>query len=274
MRNHKVAIQGGLASFHDIAARRYFGEDITIDECGTFREVCEKIADNTVDFGVIAIENKIAGSILLNYHWIDSLDLHIIGELYLPLQLDLLVQPETTLEDITEVVSHPMAIGQCQLFLAAHPHIRVTEYKDTSASAKLVKSHPDKSLAVIGGNTLATTYGLETLHTSISDEKQNYTRFYILTKHPDYNEKANKASLTFRLRDDVGSLANVLTVLGQQGLNLSKIQSIPIPEQINEYAFHLDVSFPDKETLETAVTGIKAQTKHLKTLGIYESGYN
>lgn len=274
MRNHKVAIQGGLASFHDIAARRYFGEDITIDECGTFREVCEKIAGNTVDFGVIAIENKIAGSILLNYHWIDSLDLHIIGELYLPLQLDLLAQPGTTLDSVKEVVSHPMAIGQCQLFLAAHPQIRVTEYKDTSASAKLVKEHADKSLAVIGGNTLAITYGLETIRTAISDELQNYTRFYILTKHPDYNEKANKASLTFHLQDSVGSLADVLAVLSNKGLNLSKIQSIPIPERINEYAFHLDVSFPDKPTLEAAISDIQPQTKHLKTLGIYESGYN
>src|SRR3989338_6351933 len=134
MRNHKVAIQGGIASFHDIAARNYFGEDITIDECGTFKEVCQKIEQNTVDFGIIAIENKIAGSILLNYHWIDLFDLRIIGEVYLPLEMDLLAQPGKQLSDITEVISHPMAIGQCQEFLAAQPHIRVTEYKDTNLS--------------------------------------------------------------------------------------------------------------------------------------------
>jgi len=272
MRNHKVAIQGGIASFHDIAARNYFGEDITIDECGTFKEVCQKIEQNSVDFGIIAIENKIAGSILLNYHWIDLFDLHIIGEVYLPLEMDLLAQPGKTLSDITEVISHPMAIGQCQEFLATQSQIRVTEYKDTSTSAKFVAEKTDGSLAVIGSATLAKTYQLEIIRSGISDETNNYTRFYILTKHPDTVENANKASVSFSLRDELGTLADILTVFKENHLNLSKIQSVPVPNKPTEYAFHVDLSFDEKAPLEEALKSIEAHTKRIKILGIYEGG--
>lgn len=270
MRNHKVAIQGGVASFHDIAAKKYFGESIDTLECGTFKEVCEKIAHNQADFGIIAIENKIAGSILLNYHLIDSFDLKIIGEIYLPLELDLMAKPNCSIADIKEVISHPMAIGQCQEYLAKLKNVKVLEFKDTATSAKYVQTHNDCNLAVIGGPAIASTYGLQTLEKNISDEKNNYTRFYILTKHAELEKNANKASITFTINDKVGSLAELLISFKNGGLNLSKIQSIPIPNQPTQYAFHVDVTFDQENNLKANLDQIKPLTNRLKILGLYK----
>jgi prephenate dehydratase len=165
-----------------------------------------------------------------------------------------------------------MAIGQCQEFLATQSQIRVTEYKDTSTSAKFVTEKTDGSLAVIGSATLAKTYQLEIIRSGISDETNNYTRFYILTKHPDTVENANKASVSFSLHDELGTLADILTVFKENRLNLSKIQSVPVPNKPTEYAFHVDLSFKEKAPLEEALKSIKAHTKRIKILGIYEGG--
>lgn len=270
MRNHKVAIQGGVASFHDIAAKKYFGETIDTLECGTFKEVCEKIAHNQADFGIIAIENKIAGSILLNYHLIDSFDLKIIGEIYLPLELDLMAKPNCKISDIKEVISHPMAIGQCQEYLAKLKNVKVLEFKDTATSAKYVKESKECNLAVIGGPAIAKTYDLNTLEKNISDEKQNYTRFYILTKHAELEKNANKASITFTINDKVGSLAEILISFKNGGLNLSKIQSIPIPNQPTLYAFHVDLTFNSEKELKSNLEKIEPLTNRLKILGLYK----
>ena len=130
MRNHLIAIQGSVASFHDLAAKKYFGTEVSIKECGSFKEVCDKIASNKVDYGIIAIENKVAGSILLNYQLIEKFDLHVIGEIYLPIELQLLGKKGAKLKDIKEIISHPMALGQSQLFLSDNENLLVTiKYK-------------------------------------------------------------------------------------------------------------------------------------------------
>src|ERR1700751_4213979 len=105
MRNHLIAIQGSVASFHDLAAKKYFGEEVSVLECGSFKEVCDKIARNEVDYGIIAIENKVAGSILLNYQLIEKYGLHIIGETYLPIELQLFGKQDAKKEKIKEIIS-------------------------------------------------------------------------------------------------------------------------------------------------------------------------
>ena len=137
MRNNVIAIQGSVASFHDQAAKKYFGNEVTIQECGSFREVCEKLAKNLVDYGILAIENKVAGSILLNYQLIEQYELNIIGETYLPVELFVLANKGAEFHEIKEIVSHPMALGQSQFFLSGLQDVRVTEYKDTAESAKM-----------------------------------------------------------------------------------------------------------------------------------------
>jgi prephenate dehydratase len=270
MRNHKVAIQGGLSSYHDLAAKKYFGEEVDTVECGTFREVCERIVGNEADFGVIAIENKIAGSILLNYHLIENFELKIIGEIYLPLEMHLLGKPGAKLTEVREVVSHPMAIGQSQEFLSSLRNVKVTEYKDTATSAEMIAERDELDVAVIGGPSLAKLHGLDVLAEDVCDEKNNYTRFYIITKHSDLISKPDKASISFRLPDEPGHLYQVLGVFKKYDLNLTKIQSVPIPDVSNRYSFHMDVSFPDEQLLKQALGELVETADHMRVLGIYE----
>jgi prephenate dehydratase len=270
MRNHNIAIQGSIASFHDLAAKKYFGEDITILECGSFREVCDKLSKNMVDYGIIAIENKVAGSILLNYQLIDLFNLKIIGETYLPIELKLLAKPGTKLEDITEIISHPMALGQCQDYLSNLDNVKVTEFKDTSTSAELILNQKGNTLGVIAGPAVATKYNLEIIENNVCDEKINYTRFYILSKGEDFIDGADKVSLNLVTHNQVGSLSEILIILKNYNLNLTKIQSVPIPNNPNQYAFHLDIEFKSKNDLESALEGVEKIVKSFKVLGIYK----
>lgn len=269
MRNHLIAIQGSVASFHDLAAKKYFGEDVSVLECGSFKEVCDKIANNLVDYGIIAIENKVAGSILLNYQLIESYDLKIIGETYLPIELQLLGKQGVTLADVKEVISHPMALGQSQIFLSEHDKIKVTEFKDTSSCANLVAKSTDGSIAVIAGPTIAKTYNLSVLVDNVCDVKQNFTRFYILSKGDNYVSNPNKASVTLQTKNEPGKLSDVLLVVKKHDLNLTKIQSVPIPNNPSSYSFHLDIEFSDKAVFDKAINDLQKETTHLKILGLY-----
>ena len=270
MRNHLIAIQGSVSSFHDLAAKKYFGEEVTTVECNSFKEVCDKLAKNQVDYGIIAIENKVAGSILMNYQLIDSYDLTIIGETYLPIQLQLLGQVGTKMSDVKEIISHPMALGQSQLFLSSLDGITVSEFKDTATSAKLVREDLSNNLAVIAGPKVAEEYGLGVISESVADEKINFTRFYILSKGADLEENPNKASVTLQTHNQVGGLSDVLHILKQANLNLTKIQSVPIVNNPSSYAFHLDIEFVDRVIFEDAILSLKPITETLKVLGIYK----
>lgn len=270
MRNHLIAIQGSVASFHDLAAKKYFGEEVSVLECGSFKEVCDKIARNEVDYGVIAIENKVAGSILLNYQLIEKYGLHIIGETYLPIELQLLGKEGTKKEKIKEIVSHPMALGQSQNFLSGLKGITVTEYKDTATSAKLVMNSVENDVAVIAGPAVGKKYGLKILQDNVADVLQNFTRFYILTKGEDYNVDADKASITLQLQDISGKLYSALEIIKLYDFNLTKIQSVPIPEKAGVYSFHLDIEFDKRYALDAMLLELKKVTTALKVLGIYK----
>ena len=271
MRNHLIAIQGSVASFHDLAAKKYFGEEISLLECGSFKEVCDKIKNNKADYGIIAIENKVAGSILLNYQLIENYNLHIIGETYLPIELQLLGKTGGQISDIKEIISHPMALGQSQAFLSEHTDIAVTEYRDTSTCAKLVQENTDNKLAVIGGPILAKLYGLDVLVDNVCDVKQNYTRFYILSKGNDYVIDSNKASVTIQIKNEPGSLSKALDVIKSYGLNLSKIQSLPIPNKSNVYPFHFDFEFEGSLVFTECLNELEKVVVAVNVLGMYKS---
>lgn len=271
MRSNNIAIQGSVASFHDQAAKKFFGDDIKISECGSFREVCDRLSRNQVDYGIIAIENKVAGTILLNYQLIEQYDLNIIGETYLPVELFLLGKKGTKIDQIKEVVSHPMALGQCQEFLSLNDEVKVTEFKDTAESAKLIMQDPGNEIGVIAGQTVADHYGLEKLTDNICDEQHNFTRFYILTKGNVNIEQPNKASVNIVSKSEIGSLSEVLLVLKKYRINLTKIQSIPIPNNTAQYIFHLDLEFEDKKNLDQSIEEVRKLAQQLKILGIYQS---
>lgn len=215
----QVAIQGYEGSFHQVAANHYFENNVTVICCDTFREVVKKASNKKEsDGGIMAIENSIAGSILPNYNLLQKSRLKIVGEVYLQIRQNLLVNPGIKLEDIKEVHSHPMALQQCLQFLDKY-NWKLVETEDTALSAKLLQQHKSKHIAAIASSLAAQLFGLDVLQPDIHTMKNNYTRFLVL-QHEDLAqviENADKASVNFHTDHSRGSLARVLTQIAGGG---------------------------------------------------------
>lgn len=272
-RELKVAIQGGLASFHEMATQQFFRDHAySLHCCRSFRQLCDALVQERVDFGVMAIENSVAGGILANYSLLRDRPLRIVGETYLQVHQHLLALPGQTLAQIRQVRSHPMALLQCSEFLAAHPHLMCSETHDTAESAREIRERGLRGVAAIAGTLAAERYGLTTVVRNIENEKENYTRFLVLQKGaPEVTAAGNKASLSFQVRHEVGALAAALDVLRREGLNLDLIQSLPIPGQPHRYSFHVDVEWPQGGRFEAALAALSKTTLELRLLGIYEA---
>ncbi|HEX8332455.1 MAG TPA: prephenate dehydratase [Segetibacter sp.] len=270
----RVSIQGYEGSFHQEAARKFFGKEVEIIPCNTFREVV-KIASSKAESngGVMAIENSIAGSILPNYSLLQKSNLVIAGEIYLHIRQHLLVNKSVQLKDIKEVHSHPMALLQCLDYLESHPW-KLVETEDTALSAKHIHKHHSKHTAAIAGKLAAELYNLEILTPDIHTLKNNYTRFLILQRKEDVVavDGANKASLYFETAHSKGSLAKVLTKIAQKGVNLNKLQSMPIPGSDFKYGFYADMEIKNASELNKVLEVIDPLTNNVKVFGIYKHG--
>lgn len=270
----KVSIQGYEGSFHQEAARQFFGKDVQVLPCATFREVI-KLAENKreSDGGVMAIENSIAGSILPNYNLLQKSNLRIIGEIYLQIKQNLMVNPGVSLEDIREVHSHYMALQQCLEYLDKY-NWKLVETEDTALSARHIHIHKSKHIAAIASKLAAELYGLHIIAPSIHTMKNNYTRFLILRREEQVPsiDKADKASVNFHTDHSKGSLARVLTTIAEGGINLSKLQSFPIPGSNFRYSFHADMEFEGLEQFYKVIEKIKPLTEEVKIYGVYKSG--
>jgi prephenate dehydratase len=268
----KIAIQGGKASFHDIASRYYFGEDIEVTECRTFKEVCTKLKEGKVDYAVMAIENSIAGSILGNYSLVKEFDFQIVGEIQLRIEMNLMALPGSKIENIKRVRSHYMALWQCDDFLSKYPHLELEEYHDTADSARDLKLKNEKVVAAIAGRYAAQLYGLDIIAEGIETEKKNFTRFMVLSRDKKARiENAEKATLSFQLPNKVGALADVLKIIVDNKINLTKIQSIPILGRPNEYTFYVDCEWGSYEDFKKSIK-INSIVNELKILGEYKKG--
>jgi prephenate dehydratase len=269
-----VSIQGYEGSFHQVAAQQFFGKNIAVIPCATFREVV-KIAANKKesDGGVMAIENSIAGSILPNYNLLQKSNLQVVGEVFLHIRQNLLVNPGVKLQDIKEVHSHPMAIQQCLEFLDKYDW-KLVETEDTALSAKLLHQHRNRHAAAIASKLAAELFQLDMIAPNIHTLKNNYTRFLILKRESDAApvEDANKASLNFHTDHSRGSLAKVLTRIAEGGINLSKLQSFPIPGSDWKYSFHADMEFDSLDQFREVIKEIKPLTAELKIYGVYRKG--
>jgi len=270
----KVSIQGYEGSFHQAAARQFFGKQVEVIPCATFRELVSIAEDAAAsNGGVMAIENSIAGSILPNYNLLKRSKLTITGEVYLQINQHLLVNPGVTLEDIREVHSHHMAIQQCLGFLEQH-NWKLVETEDTALSAKNIHQHKSKHIAAIASKLAAELFGLEILAPNIHTMKNNYTRFLIL-QPASLNieiDEPNKASVNFHTDHSKGSLARVLTRIADHGVNLSKLQSFPIPGSDWQYSFHADMEFDTRDQFDRVIADIRRLTEELNVYGIYKKG--
>ncbi|ANI87941.1 chorismate mutase [Arachidicoccus ginsenosidimutans] len=276
IQKHKVAIQGYEGCFHQEAAQHFFGKDVEIVCCDTFRDLV-KVASHKREStgGVMAIENSIAGSILPNYNLLQKSNLKIVGEVYMQIRQNLLVNIGTSLSELKEIHSHPMALQQCLKYLDEH-NWKLVETEDTALSAKKLAKSKSPYIGVIASRLAAEIYDLELIAPNIHTMKNNYTRFLILSREEDTAEidDANKASVYFHTDNSKGSLAKVLNKINETDINLSKLQSFPIPGSDWKYSFHADMEFDTREQLSSVLKKLKPVTEELKVYGVYRKGKN
>jgi len=270
----KIAIQGIKGSFHHQVAGEYFGTNTILEECMSFPILVQSLLQNRTGLGIMALENSIAGSIIPNYALIDHNNLHIIGEHYLNIHMNLMALEGQTIEDLTEVHSHPMALLQCSDFFARYPHIKLVESVDTAETAQRIHNNKIKGMGAVGSPIAAEMFGLPILAAGIHNIKNNQTRFVILktVNKAIPKEEINKASIKFELDDTPGSLATLLNVMNNCKLNLTKIQSMPIAETPFKYSFFVDITFEKYKHYEKAKAIIELMTTHFKVLGEYKKG--
>lgn len=255
---------------------KHFGENIECMECVSFKDVFNLVISGEAGFGITAIENTVAGTILPNYAMLRESGVKIIGEVFLHIQQNLLALKGQGMKDIKEVHSHPMAILQCQNFFEQYPHIRLIEADDTASRAKWISDGNLKGMGAIAGLHVADMYNLQVLAESIETHKKNFTRFLVISR-PDGKTgkpdgKADKASVCFNVTHSKGSLAQVLTKLAEHDINLTKIQSLPLIGKEWEYYIHIDMEFDSYENYQKAMGAIKPSLNEFQILGEYKRG--
>jgi prephenate dehydratase len=274
----KVAIQGISGSYHEIAAHNYFeGEEIDIIGCESFREITVTIKEDPSVIGLMAIENTIAGSLLQNHELIRQGGFRIVGEYKLRISHSLVALPKTTIHEITEVDSHPIALMQCMDFLDTLPNIKIVEKDDTATSARWIADKQLKGHAAICSQQAAQIYGLEVLAEGIETNKHNYTRFLAIADKWTADDmmkgiEKSKSSLVFTLSHSVGSLSQVLSILSFYDMNLTKIQSLPIIGREWQYLFYINLTYNNYTRYKQALDAVIPLTKDFIILGEYAEG--
>ena len=270
-----IAIQGILGSFHDIAARRYFGDaDLDMICCDTFEAVFEALSRGTADLGLVAIENTIAGSLLHNYELLLENEVTVVGEHKLHIAHALMCLPDHHWATLTEVNSHPVALMQCRHYLARHPQLKVVETHDTAGAAADIAREKRHGHAAVCHADAARRYGLKLLERGIEDNKHNFTRFLVV-RNAEHEvdvpgvDLRNKAMLVFTLPHEEGALARVLSIISFYKINLTKIQSLPIIGHEWQYRFYVDLTYDDNVRYLQCVEALRPLTLELKILGEY-----
>lgn len=270
----EIGIQGVEGSFHNEAASSYFADQpIEIRPFHDFRSLAKSIGARQMDYGVMAIENTIAGTILPNYALINEYDLKITGEIYTRIEMNLIAHKGKEPKDLDQVYSHPMALLQCADYLANYPNIKLTEYDDTADSVKLIRDKNLINAGAIASKKAAEIFGMDILESNIETNKKNYTRFLIMKSRMNgHDQVPQKASLRIITKHDPGALADVLLIFKLNGINLTKIQSMPILGKPYQYAFNIDVVWEDYENYKDALHDLNAKAEMVKVHGEYKKG--
>ena len=276
MGNKKVAIQGFSGCFHEQAARMFYGEREgvcpEIVEFATFDGLYSSMNVGQADAAIMAIENTVSGGLLPNFELLRKYDVKIKGEVFLRIRQNLMALPGQTIEDIREVRTHYMAINQTRAFFSEYPHIRLVESEDTAKSAADIAREGLRGIGAVASELAAELYGLEILKPGIETYKQNFTRFLILDDSLQVPEQEiDKVSMCFTLPHKSGSLAQVLTILSFYDMNLTRIQSLPIPGREWQYFFYVDIKFDSYERYRQALTAVRPLMEDLNILGEYRA---
>ena len=277
----KIAIQGYMGCFHEQAARLFYGErpgesghdGVSIVECDTFEGLYKAMEEGRADAAVMAIENTVSGGLLHNFELLRNKDVKVKGEVYIRIEQNLMAFPGQTLQDIREVRTHYMAINQTRPWFEKNaPWIKLIESEDTAKSAGEIAKSGEKGVGAVASALAAQLYGLNILAPGIETYKQNFTRFLILDPTLTVpREQINKAILCFTLPHKPGSLAQILTILSFYEMNLTRIQSLPIPGREWQYFFYADIKFADILRYRQALSAVRPLLEDLQILGEYKA---
>ncbi|MBE6309461.1 MAG: prephenate dehydratase [Bacteroidales bacterium] len=273
----RITIQGVAGCFHEAAAKEYFAnEPIEAIPCETFPILFDKLKYDASLLGIVAIENTIAGSLLQNHELLRQSNLSIVGEQHMYISHVLCALPGQTIEQLTEVNSHPMALMQCEQYLLRHPNLKMVETSDTAGSAKYIAENNVMKHAAVCGKYAAELYGLNILDEDIQTNKRNFTRFLIVADPLEAeelikNKPIDKASLVFTLPHTHGSLSKILTIFSFYDINLTKIQSMPIIGREWEYRFYIDVTFDNYMRYKQSIDAVRPLLNEFKILGEYKA---
>lgn len=271
----RVAYQGIAGSFSSIAARAICGPDIIPLQTTRFREIFEHVTRGEADLGIVAIENALAGSIHENYDLLAEYKCSIVAECYCPVQLHLMVRKEHMLpiNSLSQVYSHPKALEQCSRFLEQHANLSPVTYSDTAGAARHVSSLTTPGIGAIASSEAADAYGMEIIARSIQNHVTNLTRFFAVAAQPGPESETTKCSLMVTLRHEPASLYKLLGEFATEGVNVTKIESRPIPGKPFEYSFHIDLEETPQSAgkLRAATERAPVAASFVRVLGFYST---
>ncbi|MGE5682903.1 MAG: prephenate dehydratase [Bacillota bacterium] len=269
-----VAYQGEPGAYSESASMNYFKEKIKLSPSMTFNDVFMKVQKGTADYGVVPIENSLYGSIFETHDLLRTYSLKIIGELYLEINHYLISSKKFSVGQLKKIYSHPQALGQCSDFLNSLKNVSVLPVYDTAGAAKMISENPGHPEAAIASRRAADVYGLKVIKGNIQNNRENYTRFLVISKKAAaVKPEDSKTSICFELKSMPGSLFRALSVFALRDIDLTKIESRPIQKRAFEYLFYLDMRGNLKdEKIKNALNHLKEISQSIKVFGSYEAG--
>ena len=267
----RVAFQGELGAYSEMAVYSFFGDSAEVKPCESFDDVFENVKTGNVDYGVVPIENSIEGSVNRTYDLFLEYDLKVCGEIIIRISHCLIGHKGASINQIKTVYSHPQALAQCRKFLEQHKLKAISTF-DTAGSVKMIKEKKLMEDAAIASERAAQIYGMTILEREIEDIKNNSTRFFVLDKHDSPYSGKDKTSIIFAAKSIPGALFKVLKEFADRDINLTKIESRPTKQTLWEYHFYLDFEGHRTEIkCQQALESIKNKTIFVKILGSYKA---
>jgi prephenate dehydratase len=271
MARMNVAFQGERGSFSEEAAYKLLGRRIRVRPCETFGQIFESVTRGATQYCLAPIENTLAGSVYENYDLLLENDLHIVGEVNLRIVHNLIAFPGTTLRNLRQVYSHPVALAQCSHFFSRHPKVEKVPFYDTAGSVKMLAERQVSGAAAIASRVAASVYHSRILLSHLEDHRQNFTRFLLLSKKPMLDSRADKVSIVFSTPNIPGALYKCLSVFALRDIDLSKMESRPLRGRPWEYFFYLDFTGNIKEERSgKALDHLAEVTNFLRVLGCFK----
>ena len=271
-KNARVAFQGERGAFSEEAAVKLLGEEISLVPRPTFEAAFSAIDDGVSDYILAPIENSLAGSVHRSFDLLVDSQLNILAEVIIPIAHNLIAAPGTSLDQITMVESHPVALAQCEQFFVAHPRLKRIVTEDTAGSVRDVVRAGEHTRAAIAGRRAAEIYGGVILLQHLEDNRENYTRFLLLSEASASSEDADKLSLVFQLDHRPRALYNALEPFARRNVNLMKIESRPVHGSPWQYRFYLDLQASRRDPEVAAALGeLEKLVVELRILGSYAS---